>query len=103
MEKKIEQEINRTLACLNDNIDIQCNPRFSENLSRKISDIRVSRGLGYRNRAFYPVVIGLLAVLNITAGLVSFTEQEPINNASDNQVSVLASEYGLGHDDYIAF
>ena len=62
MENRIEQEINRTLGCMGDGVDIQVGPLFAENLSSRIANMRVSRSVGYRNRAFYPVMILLMVV-----------------------------------------
>ena len=94
MENRIEQEVNKTLECMEQGRDFRVNPLFAEELSGRIAGIRVSRA-GYRSRIFYPVVIVLLVVLNFSAGLAFFTKQQPVEETSVNQVSVLASEYGI--------
>jgi len=103
MENRIEHQINKTLECLGRDVDIQVSPLFAEKLSNRLAAMRVSRIIGYRNRAFYPVAIVLLIVLNLATSLVSFKGQQPVNFVSNNQVSVLASEYGIGQGSYMIF
>jgi len=102
MEDRIEQEIDKTLDCMGDCFDVQVSPLFAEELSGRIAGIRVSRGIWCRSRIFYPVAIALLVVLNVTAGLVSLSRQQPVNDVSNNQVSVLASEYGISQNNYMS-
>lgn len=103
MENRIEQEINKTLQYMGNDFDIQVSAVFAENLSSRIANMRVSRSVGYRNRAFYPVAIVLLVALNFAACLASFKGRQPVNNVSNNQVSVLANEYGIGQSSYMTF
>jgi hypothetical protein len=103
MENRIEQEINRTLEYMSDSIDIQVSPLFAENLSSRIANMRVSSSLGYRNRALYPVAILLMVVLNFAALTASFTGQSQVNGGTDYQATLLASEYGIGQDNYMIF
>ena len=103
MENRIEQEINKTLECMGDSLDIQVSPLFAENVNSRIADMRVSRSVGYRSRAFYPVAILLMVVLNIGALIISFTGQQQVDTAVENQISVIASEYGIGQANYMIF
>ncbi len=96
MDNRIEQEISKTLECMSEISNIQVSPLFAENLSSKIAGIRVSRSVGCRNRAFYPFVIALMVVLNLTAGLVCFRGNEQVNEVDNNQSSIIATEYGIG-------
>ena len=98
MDNRIEQEINKTLECFGGSLDIQASPLFAETLSGRIANIRVSRSVGYRNRAFYPVVIMLMVVLNFATLMASFTGQGQVNNGTEYQASVIASEYGIGQN-----
>ncbi len=103
MENRIEQEINRTLGCMGDSVDIQVSPLFAENLSSRIANMRVSRSVGYRSRAFYPVAILLMVILNSVALMVSFTGRGQVSEAANSQASVIASEYGIGQSGYTSF
>ena len=88
---------------MDNDLDIQISPMFAENLSSRIANIKVSRGIGYRSNLFYSIVIILLMALNLAIGLVSLKSQKSGNNGSDNQTSVLASEYGIGQSSNLTF
>ncbi len=103
MENRIEQEINKTLKCMGESLDIQVSPLFAENVNSRIADMRVSRSVGHRSRAFYPVAILLMVVLNLTALMISFRGQQQVDTAVENQISVIASEYGIGQANYMIF
>jgi len=103
MENRIKQEINRTLECMGESLDIQVSPLFTDKLSNKIADIRVCHNVGYRNRAFCPVAILLMVVLNFAALTVSFAGQRQVDSGSDFQAGVMASEYGIGQDNNVNF
>ena len=103
MENRIEQEINKTLQCLDGSFDIQVSPSFAEKLNGSIAEIRVARGVVYRSRAFYPVVILLMVALNFAALTMNFGGRRQVDGGSENQASVIASEYGIGQSGYTSF
>jgi len=103
MENRIEQETNRTLECMGEGPDIRVSPLFTEKLSNKIADIRVCHSVGYRNRAFCPVAILLMVVLNFAAITMSFGGQRQVDSESDYQAGMIASEYGIGQSGYTSF
>ena len=103
MENRIEQEINKTFECMGDSFDIQVSDLFAERLSSRISNIRFSHRVGYRNRAFYPVVIILMVFLNLAVGLMSFKGQDQISGTTGSKVSIMASEYGFAQNSYMNF
>ena len=103
MENRIEQEVNKTLECMGGDFEILVSPVFTENLNRRMSDVRISRGVGFRSRSFYPVMIAVVLVLNLAIGLTTFTGNKYNEDNADNQLSSLASEYGIGSNSYSAF
>ena len=103
MKNRIEQEINKTFECMGDGFDIQVSDLFTERLNSRISGIRFSHRVGYRNRAFYPVVIILMVFLNLAVGLMSFKGQDQVSTASDSKTSIMASEYGFAQNSYMNF
>lgn len=103
MDKRIEQEINKTLNCIEGNPDIQISPLFTENLNSKIASIKVSRITGYQSFVFYPALIVLLVILNFSTGFVSFKDHKQVNGSSNNQISILANEYGIGQNSDMTF
>jgi hypothetical protein len=103
MENRIEQEVNKTLECMGGDFGIQVSPVFTENLNRRMSDVRISRGAGFRSRSFYPVMISVVLVLNLAIGLTTFTGNKYNEGDADNQLSSLASEYGIGSNRYSSF
>ena len=103
MENRIEQEINRTLGCMAGSIDIQVTPLFAENLSSRIAGIRVCRGVVYRSRAFYPVAILVMLLLNLTFFMANVGGQNSVSGRAYDQTSVIASEYGIGQSGYTSF
>ncbi len=103
MKNRIEQEVNKTLECMGDDFEIQVSPGFAENLNRRISDGGISRGVSFRSRSFYPVMIVVVLVLNLAIGLTAFTGDKYNESGADNQLSSLASEYGMNSNNYSAF
>ena len=103
MENRIQQEIDKTLECMQDGLDMPVNPLFANRLSQRMAGMRVPRGAGYRSRVSYPVVIVLLVVLNLTTGLVSLRARQSANETSDNPATVLATEYGVGQSNLVPF
>jgi hypothetical protein len=103
MENRIQQEIDKTLACMADGLDVSVNPLFWEGLNRRMANVHVSRGPGYRTRVSYPLVIVLLMVMNLATCLVSVKARQPVSETVASPESVLASEYGLGQDDPMSF
>lgn len=102
MKNRIAHEIDKTLDCMDETLDIQVNPMFAENLQSRIAGIRVSRGLAYRNRAFYPVAILLLVVMNLAVLSGSFGKQTTGSSQYD-QAGIMATEYGMGQSGYTTF
>ena len=88
---------------MGDDFGIQVSPVFAENLNRRMSDVSISRGAGFRSRSFYPVMIAVVLVLNLTIGLTTFTGNKFNDADADNQLSSLASEYGMGSSSYSVF
>jgi hypothetical protein len=103
MKDRIQQEVDKTLECLEGGLDIPANPLFAEGLSRRMAGMRISPGARRRNRMSYPVVIALLLVLNLAAGLVSFKARPRAGETTSSLASVLANEYGLGQSDPMTF
>jgi hypothetical protein len=103
MENRIQQEIDKTLECMQDGLDIPVNPLFAEGLSQRMANMRVPRGAGHRSRMSYPVVIALLIVLNLATGLVSLRARQSANETSDSPASVLATEYGIGQSNLVTY
>lgn len=103
MNHKIEQEIDRTLSCLDASDSIQPSDFFLDSLSNKLSHLRTRRGIGYRNRSFYPVVILLMVLLNLTVLLASLGAGRSATDGIYDQDSVIANEYGIGQSSYVAF
>jgi len=95
MKNRIEQEINKTLQYMDNGIDIQISSDFAENISDRISNIKISRGLGYRNNIYYSLAIILLVILNLATLFINLKGQSQIDNTINNQTSVLANEYGI--------
>ena len=102
MNQRIQQEIDKTLECMQDGLDIRVSPLFAERLSQRMANMRVPRGAGYGSRVSYPVVIVLL-VLNLAAGLVSLRVRESANEAPDNPATILGTEYGVGRSNLVSF
>ena len=105
MNTHIQQEIDRTLDCLGDGLDIQVNPLFVQGLTNRMARLQIKQVSGYQRRASYPAVIAILLVLNLGAGLLSFKTGAWLSTAevSDNPVSVLALEYGLEQRPQLSF
>lgn len=103
MENRIQQEIDKTLECMQDGLDIPVNPMFAERLSQRVANMRVPRGAGYGSRVSYPVVIVLLVVLNLVTGLVGLRAYQSSNERSDSPATVLATEYGVGQSNLVPF
>ena len=100
MKNRIEKEINRTLDCLDDGIDIRISSGFADNITDRISNIKISRGIGYRNNIYYSLAIILLVILNLTALLTNFKKQRQVENIQNNDISVLSNEYGISQSDF---
>ncbi|MBI9017740.1 MAG: hypothetical protein JEZ07_10830 [Phycisphaerae bacterium] len=103
MNKKIEKEIELTLQRLGDDTNIEVSPMFADMLNGKIAKMHTARGVDYRSKSFYPVIIILLVVMNISACVVSFTGNSQTDQSSDYQNSVLASEYSIGQNTFSSF
>lgn len=103
MKDRIQQEVDRTLECLNDGLDIPADPLFAKRLSQRVAGVRMSRSGGVGSRISYPVVIVLLIVLNLAAGVMRFRAHQSSSEVSSSSESVLASEYGLGQNDLASF
>jgi hypothetical protein len=101
MNKEIENEINRTLEHFNDGIDVQVSPLFAESISSRIRGVN-RPGKGRYSRAFYPTVIILLLLLNVSSGLLNL-QKGRADISPQEKVSILASEYGMAQDDYLYF
>lgn len=100
MAKNIEQEIDRTLACLGEGTDVQLSPMFVERLSSRAAQVRPARRVGYGSRSFYPVVVAVLVVLNAAVGMARWAGRERGDVTGQDQISVMASEYGIGEQGY---
>ncbi len=96
MSIKANNEVEKTLQLFDDS-RIEVNSMFADQLSGRIADMRASRRI-YRSSAFYPAVIVLLIVLNISACMFNFAGHDNTDN-EDYQVSVMASEYSIGTSD----
>ncbi len=103
MNDRIQQEIDKTLECMQNGLDIPVDPMFAERLSQRMATMRVPRGAGYGSRVSYPVVIVLLVVLNLVTGLVSLRVRESANETSDSPATVLATEYGVDQSNLVPF
>ena len=103
MNQRIQQEIDKTLECMQDGLDIPVNPLFAERLDQRMANMQVPRGVGYRSRVSYPVAIVLLVVLNLVTGLVSLRARQSANETSDSPATVLATEYGIGQSNLVPF
>jgi len=103
MENRIQQEIDKTLDCMQDGLDIPVSPLFAERLSQRMANMRVSRCAGYSSRVSYPVAIVVLVVLNLATGLVSLRARQSANETSDSPTTVLATEYGVGQSNLVPF
>ena len=103
MKRKIEQEIDQTLNCLNDSSSIQVSPFFIDTVSNQISHMQTRRGIGYRTQKFYPVVILLMAVLNVTVFMTGLGTRQTETEGGSDQISVIASEYGIGQNRLASF
>ena len=99
MENRIQQEIDKTLECMADGLDVSVNPLFWEDLNSRMANVHVSRGHWYQSRVSYPIVIVLLMIMNHATGLASVKARQPVREASTSPESVLAHEYGLGQND----
>jgi hypothetical protein len=102
MENRIEREINKTLGCMDDDFDIQVSASFAEKVSGKLATVRVPRRVGYRGRGFYAVAISLLLVLNLIAVSVNFRERQNTRESGNDDMRVLAGEYGMGQQGSMA-
>lgn len=105
MDKHIQQEIDKTLDCLEDGLDIPFNPLFMQGLNSRMARLQVSQDPGYRRRVSYPAVIVMLLVLNLGAGWMSFKARawQSVSETSDSPARILATEYGLGQQIQLSF
>lgn len=102
MKRQIEQEIDQTLNCLGENSGIEVSDLFVDAVSSKICLLQTRRGIGYQNKAFYPVVIVLMVVFNFAILAASITPRQATAQ-TDDPMSVIASEYGIGQEIDTAF
>lgn len=103
MKNRIEQEIDKTLGCMGDGFDIHVSPLFVETLNGRIARTQIGRSVGYRSRAFYPVALLLMVVLNSCVLWASFGEQGQVVDDASYQASVIADEYGIGQSNTVSF
>lgn len=103
MKRNIEHEIDQTMNCLSESDSIQVSDLFIDAVSGKISGLHTRRGIAYRSRAFYPVIVLLMVGLNLAALLGLFGKRQSAQSQSYDPVSVMASEYGIGESSYSAF
>ena len=103
MDKNIQNEINLTLQCLGESADIQVTPSFVDTLTGRLDGIHPRRGFAYPNRSFYPAMIALMVIFNLTAFFVSFKGNQQVVPASSSQVNVLAAEYSIGQNSLVSF
>lgn len=103
MKHNIEQEIDKTLNCLGVDQDIQVSPLFVDMVSQKAGHLRTRRGVGYQSKAYYPVVILLMVGLNLAVLAANYRSQESATGETDDQIGVIASEYGIGQNSYMDF
>ncbi|MFC1765505.1 hypothetical protein ACFL6U_25965 [Planctomycetota bacterium] len=95
MKNRIQQEIDKTLDYLEEDLDIQVNPTFMQGLNSRMARLKITQAPAYRRRMSYPVVIVVLLMLNLGAGLLSVKARQPAADTSTSPESVLAQEYGL--------
>jgi len=105
MDKRVQQEIDKTLDCFEDGLDIPVNPMFMQGLNSRMARLQVKQVSGHQRRISYPVVIVILLVLNLGTGLLSFKAKawSSVSEASNSPASILAAEYGLGQQIQLSF
>lgn len=103
MKTNIQHEIDKTLDCLGEQGNVEVSPAFVDAFSNKIGHLHARRNLGYRSRAFYPVIVLLMVMLNAAALMGYFGKQGSASEQSYDEVAVVASEYGVGQSSYTTF
>lgn len=95
MNSRIEQEINKTLECIDGDFDITPSASFADNLTGRLASVKISRGSRIPSGVFYSVIIVLLVVLNISIGLISYKSQQSAESSSPAET--LAAEYSIAN------
>ena len=105
MKKKeiIEQEVQKTLQCLEPPKKLPVNPYFYTRLQTRMSSRQKEQAQQdgfFSSRLWRPVFIGIIIILNLTTAILLY-----INEGTRQETpTALAVEYGLNQDntDYFA-
>jgi hypothetical protein len=105
-EKRIEEEVEKTLRCLDEMDQIESSPYFLARLQARIREMEEEKPSFFTRlfggRGLRPALLGLMVVLNLVSTVLIWQRTHGRSTDRSQYLSALVDEYSLkGGDTYL--
>ena len=106
-QTRIEEEVEKTLACFESFEPVEPNPFFSTQLRARIREFEEQKALARQPRwspgVLRPALLSIFLVLNVVSAVYLFQGQTQSADSRSQYLAAFSEDYALVQDDYDLF